>query len=142
MPWGVRGWIDGQIGGRGLNIAEDLVLQVLAAADEDEEELAEVTRRLRVHLLDLDVDSVLPLVEAIDPDGAKGMGAVIGALLIRFGTPDGLRSLLAAVAGWATRTGHNIEISYGKDILKVSGVTPAQQERIISDFLSRHAPRP
>jgi hypothetical protein len=49
--------------------------------------------------------------------------------------------VIAAVAGWAARTRHDVEMTWDGDTLKVSGVTSAQQERIINDFLARHAPR-
>jgi hypothetical protein len=118
-----------------------LVLQVQVAQDEDEEELTALTRRLRAQLLDLDVVSVDPLAETAETGGAKGLGAVIGCLAVQPGTADCLRSVVTAIAGWASRTSHDVEVSYGEDVLKVSGVTSAQQQRIIDDFLSRHAPR-
>ena len=86
------------------------------------------------------MDSVEPLAAAEDAEGAKGLGAVLGGLMVRFGTGDGLRSLLATVVGWAARTQHRVEVSIGEDRLVVIGVTPAQQERLINDFITRHAP--
>jgi hypothetical protein len=120
---------------------DTLVLQVQLTSDSDDEELTEATQRLRTVLLDLDVDSVEPLPETDVSEGAKGVGTLVGWLAVRFGK-EGLRTLVAGLVGWATRTGHNIEISYGGDVLKVSGVTSAQQERVINDFLARHAFRP
>ena len=110
-------------------------------SDSDDEELTEATQRLRTVLLDLDVDSVEPLPETDVSECAKGVETLVGWLAVRFGK-EGLRTLVAGLVGWATRTGHNIEISYGGDVLKVSGVTSAQQERVINDFLARHAFRP
>lgn len=121
---------------------DGLVVQVQAGPDEDDEELAGLAQRLRARLLDLDVDSVDPLAPAADTEGAKGVGAVLGGLVIRFATVGALRSVLATVAGWATRTGHSVEVRYGEDRLVVTGVTSAQQERIIDDFITRHAPSP
>lgn len=118
---------------------DGLLVQVQAAPDDDEEELAGMARRLRAPLLDLDVDSVVPLAAAADLEGAKGLGPVLGGLVVQVGIA-GLKSVLAAVAGWAARTGHNVEVSYGGDRLLITGVTSAQQERIIDDFISRHAP--
>jgi hypothetical protein len=118
---------------------DGLVVRVQPAADGDDEELAELTRRLRAQLLELDVDAVDPLAEDTDPDRAKGLGAVIGWLTVHLGGA-GLREALAAVAAWATRTGRTVEVSYGGDTLKVTGVTSAQQEQIINGFLDRHAP--
>ena len=119
---------------------DGLVVRVQAGPDEDEEELAGLAGRLRGWLLNLDVSSVGPLAADADAEGAKGLGAVLGALVVQFGTAGGLGSVLAAVAGWATRTGHSVEVSYGGDRLVVKGVTSAQQERIIGDFITRHTP--
>jgi hypothetical protein len=123
-----------------LERVDGLVVQVQAAPEDDEDELAGLARRLRALLLDLDVDSVVPLAADEDAEGAKGLGAFLAGLVVRFGTVDGLRSVLAAVAGWAARTEHSVEVSYGEDRLVVIGVTSAQQERLIDDFISRHAP--
>jgi hypothetical protein len=120
---------------------DDLVLHIQPTPNGDDEELAGLTQRLRAQLLDLDVDSVDPVADASTAEGAKGLEALIGWLAVRLGK-EGARTVIASVVNWATRTGHNIEVSYNGDVLKVSGVTSAQQERVINDFLARHAPRP
>lgn len=120
--------------------AADVILQVQGGPDDRDAEVAKLTQRLRDQLLDLDVESVDPVTDTTESVGAKGLEALIGWLAVRFGK-EGLRTVVAAVANWATRTGHNVEIVYGGDVLKVSGVTSAQQERLINDFLARHAPR-
>jgi hypothetical protein len=66
---------------------------------------------------------------------------LVGWLAVRLGK-EALRQVIGEVIEWATRTNHTVEISYQGDSLKVSGVTSAQQERLINDFLDRHAPRP
>jgi hypothetical protein len=43
------------------------------------------------------------------------------------------------MTGWATRTRHDVEMTWDGDTLKVSGATSVQKERIINDFLARHA---
>jgi hypothetical protein len=86
------------------------------------------------------VDAVGPRAAAADQAGAKGLADVVGGLVVQLGTVDGLRAVLRAVAGWAARTGHRVEVSYGEDRLIVKGVTSAQQEQIIDDFIARHAP--
>ena len=63
-----------------------------------------------------------------------------GGLLAQFGTLDGLRAVVAAVRGWASRTGRTVEVSIDGDVLKVTGVTSQQQEKIIDAWLARHAP--
>lgn len=121
--------------------AADVVLRVQPWSDGDDAELANLTQRLRTQLLDLDVDAVDPVADTSQPEGAKGLESLIGWLAVRLGK-EGLRTVIGAVVDWATRTGHSIEVSYDGESLKVSGVTSAQQERIIDDFLTRHAPCP
>jgi hypothetical protein len=116
-----------------------LVLVVQPTADEDDEELAELTSRLRAQLLDLDVDAVDPVTDERAAERGKGLETLIGWLAVRLGK-EGLRSVLAAVVTWATRTGHTVEISYGSDKLKITAATPEQQERLVNDFLARHSP--
>lgn len=88
--------------------------------------------------VDGDVD---PVADTSEPEGAKGLETLIGWLAVRLGK-EGLRAVIAAVVNWATRSGHSIVVTIDGDVLKVSGVTSAQQERVINDFLARHAPRP
>jgi hypothetical protein len=121
-------------GGDGMRV------RVRPAPDGDAEELAELTGRLRAELLDLDLGSVdLPADEAV-PGQAKGLAALVGWLTVRFGTAEGLRAAVAAVRGWAVRTNRTVEVSVDGDVLKLTGVTSQQQDRVIDGWLARHAP--
>jgi hypothetical protein len=119
--------------------SDALILQIEPTSDGGDQELAKLTQRLRRQLLEMDVDSVEPLTDTAGSDRAKkGVEALVGWLAVRLGT-EGLRAVVGAVVSWATRTGHSVELHYGDHVLKVSGVTSAQQERLINDFLA-HAP--
>ena len=108
-------------------------------ADSDAEELADLAGRLRAELLGVDAASVAPLTAGAPPEGAKGLdGTLTGWLLVQFGTLDGLRAVVAAVRGWASRTGRTVEVSIGGDLLKVTGVTSAQQDRLVELWVMRH----
>ena len=120
--------------------ADGLILQVLPVADSDAEELADLAAELHAELLSVDGTSVAPRSAQTAPEGAKGLGDVAGWLVAQFGTLDGLRALLAAVRGFASRTGRTVEVSVGGDVLKVTGVTSEQQEQIIGAWLARHEP--
>lgn len=124
-----------------LRATADVVLRVEVSPDGDDAELARATQRLRAHLLDLDVDAVDPVADPSQPAGAKGLETLIGWLAVRLGK-EALRKVVGEVVVWATRTNNTIEVTYNGDSLKVSGVTSAQQERLINDFLTRNAPRP
>jgi hypothetical protein len=121
--------------------ADGLIMQVLPVADSDAEELADLAGGLRAELLGVDAASVAPLTAAAAPVGAKGLdGTLAGWLLVQFGTPDGLRAVMAAVGLWTSRTRRTVEVSIDGDPLKVTGVTSQQQEKIIDAWLARHAP--
>lgn len=118
----------------------ELSLQVLPAIDSDAEELADLAGELRAELLSTDVGSVALLSVEAAPDGAKGAGSLGGWLAAQFGTLEGLRALMAAVRGWASRTGRSVEVSIGGDTLKLTAATVQQQEEIVAAWLARHAP--
>jgi hypothetical protein len=117
----------------------DLILRVEPASDGNPDELMEVAGRLRAELLELDVAAVDPVDEEVAPDRAKGLATLAGWLVVQFGTVDGLRAVVNVVRAWAARTNRQVEISYGCDVLKVTGATTAQQEKIIDAWLARHA---
>jgi hypothetical protein len=120
-------------GGDGLRV------RVVQAPDGDVAELAELTGLLRAELLDLDVNSVDLPADDVPPGQAKGLAAVVGWLTVRFGTVEGLRAVVSALCGWVSRTNRVVEISVGGDVLKLTGVTSEQQDRIIDGWLARHA---
>jgi hypothetical protein len=72
--------------------------------------------------------------------GAKGAGTLVGWLAVRLGK-EGLRTVVAAVVSWVTRTGHSVEVTMDGETLKIAAATAVQQDQIIKDFLARHAPR-
>jgi len=116
----------------------ELTLHVQPNSDEDVEELTKVTTRLRAELLELDVDEVTPVAELTIPNNVKGIGRLAGALIVHLGTLNGLRSMVNAVLDWASRTNRTIEVSIGGDVLKLTGVTSQQQEKVIDSWISRH----
>lgn len=116
-----------------------LSVRVQPLPDDDPEELAEITGRLRAELLDLDVIAVDPVSEAAEPEHAKGLATVVGWLAVHLRAADALRGVVQTVRSWTGRTDRVVEVSLGGDTLKVTGVTSAQQEAIISAWLARHA---
>jgi hypothetical protein len=127
------------VGGGAVVDADRLIMQILPVTDSDAEELADLAARLQAELVDVDAVSVAPLPAEAVPEGAKGLGDVAGWLAAQFGTLDGLRAVVATVRGWTARTGRTVEVSIGGDVLKVTGVSLHQQDKIIDDWLARHA---
>ena len=117
-----------------------LVLQVEAGPDDDEDELIGITSRLREELLELDVAGVEPVTETTAPDNAKGLATLAGWLVVNFGTLGGLRMIFGALRNWAARTSRQVEVTLDGEVLKVSGVSAEQQEKIIDAWLARHGP--
>ena len=119
---------------------DGLIVQVLPVADSDAEELADLAGGLRAELLGVDAASVAPLTAEAAPEGAKGVdGTLAGWLLVQFGTPDGLRAVMATVRLWTSRTRRTVEVSIGGDPIKVTSAT-SQQQQLIDAWLARHAP--
>jgi len=124
----------------GREEAGEVLLRVFPEADSDPEELAEWAGQLRDELLEADADTVTPLEGQEAPDGAKGLGALAGQLVAQVATLDGLRSVVAAVCAWVSRTGRAVEVSIDGDVIKVARPSVEQQEQIIDAWLARHAP--
>ena len=117
-----------------------LTLRVEAGSDDDEEELLKLTSRLRDELLDVDVADVAPVTEENAPEQAKGLATLAGWLVVQFGSITGLRSVLGVIRDWAARTNRQVEITVDGEVLKASGISAAQQEKIIDVWLARHGP--
>jgi hypothetical protein len=117
-----------------------VTLQVQTAPDGDSDELAAMTGRLRLELLELDIAGVNPVSEDSAPDNAKGLATLAGMLVVRLGTFGGLRAVVDSVRSWAARTGRTVEVSLDGDVLKLTGVTSDQQDRLIDGWLAQHAP--
>lgn len=113
--------------------------------DADSERLAELARYLRSELLELDVDDVSALPGGSEPPpGSRAFGvAEISGLLVMLGqSADGLRSVVAAVTAWAGRghgTRRTVRLELDGDALELSQASAADQERLVSLFVSRHS---
>ena len=114
-------------------------LVALADADEDTGEAVNWAARLTAELEDLDDVSLVELTGQA-PAGAKGGGAAVGVLLARLTHLDALKALVEAARSWATRTGRTVEVSVDGDVLKLTGASRQQQDRIVEAWIVRHAP--
>lgn len=107
---------------------------------DDADDLDEATQQLRDVLLDLEVDAVRPLEDPAVPLDAKGVAALAGWLAVQMGGFAGIRAIIAAIREWAGRSNRQVEVTIDGDTLKVSGISSAQQDKLINDWLDRHAP--
>jgi hypothetical protein len=118
----------------------EVTVRLVPEDADDLDDVAVLSARLRTELLDADLAVVEPLTEQGVPGQAKGLDALIGWLVVRLSI-DRLRALIGATQEWASRNKRTVEVSYGDDVLKLTGVTVAQQERFIDDWIARHTPR-
>jgi hypothetical protein len=114
------------------------VVSVVAAADEEADELEQIARLLRDDLLEEDVESAEPLSQESAPELSKGLGIVAGSLAVRIAATTALRALVGRIRKWAARTERSVEITIDGDTLKLTGATEEQQEQLINVWLARH----
>ena len=108
----------------------------------DARELDDLTAGLRRELLELDVDAVDRPEGGPAPEGARAVEvAALGALLVTLAkTPAVLGAVVNTVRAWLSRgQGRKVKITLGDDELEITGVSSEQQERLIGDWIARHA---
>ena len=119
----------------------ELSVELQAESDTDAEELTQITGRLRAELLDLDVDTVRQPVLGEAPEDAKGAGLLAAGELVvgLVATPEVLASIIDAVRSWLGRNrARSVKLTLDGDALEVSGVSSAEQDRLIDLWVSRH----
>ena len=130
-------------GGVGVMAAgsAELSVELWAGPDSDPEELAQLADRLRAELLDLDVDAVRQRARGEAPQDAKGAGLLAAGELVvgLMASPQVLASLIDVVRSWLGRNrGRSVSLTLDGDALEVSGVSSAEQDRLIDLWVSRH----
>ncbi len=103
-----------------------------------DEELDAETRRLRKALLELDVEDVR-LPTTVAPDGAKGTGTDIGAMVVSLGGSAVLTAVVTGVCQvlrtWVTRDkDRRVVIEIGGNKLELTGGNAEQQASAIEAF--------
>ena len=119
----------------------ELSVTVQATADTDTEELAQLTSRLRDELLSLDVDTVHLASGGDAPDSSKGIDLLAaGGLVVRFALrQELLRSVIDGIRSWLTRQhARSIKLTLDGDSLELTGVSSAQQDRLVELWVMRH----
>jgi hypothetical protein len=115
----------------------------ISAEDGDLDLLEKSTVRLRAELLELDVTDVVPIDAGEAPPGTRAADAAeVGGLLVSINqVPILLRHLVDAVRHWLSRDrgGRTAELVIAGDSLVVTGITGAEQERLIEAWLRAHS---
>jgi hypothetical protein len=119
-----------------------LELQLDLDDQADAEELDALTTGLRRQLLQLDVESVERAEGPPPPPGVRAAEATsLGMLLVTLtSTPELLRALVGTVGAWLSRSAaRSVKVKLGDSELEVTGISSEQQQRLIADWISRHA---
>jgi Effector Associated Constant Component 1 len=121
---------------------DELSVELQTGPDIDAEELAKLSGWLRAELLDLDVDDVQQPARGEAPEDSKGVGwSAAGDLVVRLVTsPELLVSLIGGVRSWLRRNRvRSVKLTLDGDTLEVSGMSSAEQDRLINLWVTRHA---
>ena len=110
----------------------------------DAERTEMLTGFLRDELLQLDVEDVTALRAGEPPPGARAFDVVaVGGLLVSLSHSAGrLAEVVSAVRRWLAAGGgtrRTVRLEIGDDVLELSEVTAADQQRLIDVFVRRHA---
>ncbi len=109
----------------------------------DADRLEGLSLQLREELLGLDVSSVKPDLSGDAPEGTRGaLAAVAGVLVVSLQpTLQTVGAVVAAVRDWMRRSGGNrtVKIEIGGDVLELTGASDQVQQRLVDDWIRRHA---
>jgi hypothetical protein len=114
----------------------EVLVNVLPGNGSDEQ-LDQFTSSLSRELRDLGVDPDYASADEL-PSEAKGLGFLVGWLVVHV-TMDRVKSLVNIIRDWASRADRTVEIWYGEDKITVQKATNVQQEKLIGEWLERHA---
>jgi hypothetical protein len=112
----------------------------LVEPETDVDDVDELTRDLRLELLELDVDSVTPVQAGSAPAGSKGPElAAVGALLVQAaGSASAIGGVITAVRAWLRRGAaprRGVTITLDGHSLELTAATDDQQQRLIDEFV-------
>jgi len=122
----------------------ELVLDVDAGPGGDEQERAELGRRLRDELEHADVASVTAARLGELPAGAKsGDPFAWGTLAVTLVSSGALTAFIGAVNSWLGRQKHgSVRVRIGDDELVLTSAAPAEQRRVVEAWAARHGGEP
>ena len=110
----------------------------------DDLRLEELSLQLRNELMQTDVESVEPAAGGAVPEGARSPLALLaGALVAQLSDPGKLLSVVRAVVDWLRRDDgskkRSVHIEIDGDILDLDHVDDETQQRLVDQWIARHA---
>jgi hypothetical protein len=120
----------------------ELKIQIEPQADADAEELASFATQLRRELDALDVQSVQLERAGEVPEGAKAVEVLaLGSLIVKLG-PVAVGVVARVVQGWLKRSAaRSAELQIDGDVIKLTGTSLQDQERLIALLEAKHGRR-
>jgi len=115
-----------------------LTLSVDAGRGADDEETADLTRRLRQHFLDGEIDKVELARSGDAPAGSKGDAVALSSLIVTL-APVALTGMIGMLQAWLSRHERaTVTVESGGDKLTLTGSLTAEQQKTVAAFLDRH----
>jgi hypothetical protein len=115
-----------------------LTLTVDAGSGADDEDRAELGRRLRQQLLETDVDSVEFARSEALPAGAKADPMSLCTLAVAV-APGAISAMIGMLPRWLSRHDRaSVTVESGGEKLTLTGTLSNEQKQMVEAFLSRH----
>lgn len=115
-----------------------LTVTVDAGKSADDEDRAELVRRLRQELLEADVGSVEFAHSESIPAGAKGDPVSLSALIVSV-APAAITAVISALQVWLSRHDRtSVTIEGGGEKFTLTGTLSKDQKQMVEAFLNRH----
>jgi len=107
----------------------------------DQEELSELTGRLRLELLDLDVRSVERAREGEPPPGTRAVDVnTVDTLMVTLAQTPVLAAVVAAVRSWLVGSPRrSVRLEIDGDVLELTGQPSREQRRLVDEWLTRRS---
>lgn len=117
---------------------EQLTLTVDAGTGADDEDRAELARRLRQQLFEADVYSVEFVRSEAPPAGAKCDPVSLSALAVTL-APAAVTAMISIVQTWVSRHERaSVTVESGGEKLTLTGTLSSEQKQMVEAFLNRH----
>jgi hypothetical protein len=123
-----------------MSARAELRVDLRLGDDADADELDAATARVRADLLDLDVDRVDRVVAEAPAGARSGEVAALGELLLLLArNSEAIASVVGSLRAWLGRdAARSVKLVIDGDSLEVTGISSAEQERLISAWVARH----
>lgn len=118
----------------------EMLVEIEGLPGADDEHMTRLLGSLRAELRDLDIQSIRQSSAAAPADSKSGGLPSPDQLVVGVATsPDVLTSVIGWIRAWLSRTGaRSAKLSIDGDTLEVTGLSTADQQRLIDLWVSHH----